>query len=62
MIKNFLFIALFISFNSISQSLEEVAKAASIGLIDRVDVFEELNNRGMTEEDARRMARIYGIS
>ena len=61
--KIFLLVLFLIPFISISQSLEEAAnQAASMGIVNQVDILNELDKRGMTEDDARRMAQIYGIS
>ena len=45
-----------------SQSLEDVNKqATSMGVTTQSDVLKELDKRGMTEADARRMAAVYGL-
>ena len=64
MIKNILVLLLIlIPYISNSQSVEDIAdQAASMGISTQSDVLNELNRRGMTEADARRMAAVYGIS
>ena len=63
MMKNLLF-ALFIiiSLQTFSQSISDVAdQAANLGISSQEDVLRELQRRGMTVQDAERMALIYGI-
>ena len=59
----FIFILLvFTSFQLLSQSAEQVAsQAASMGITTEEDIIKELQKRGMTVEDARRMALIQGV-
>ena len=59
-----LFIALFsvISLISNSQSVDDVInQAQSSGISSQEDILRELERRGMTIQDAQRMALIYGI-
>ena len=59
-----LFIALFsvISLVSNSQSVDDVInQAQSSGISSQEDILRELERRGMTIQDAQRMALIYGI-
>ena len=59
----FIFILLvFTSFQLLSQTAEQVAsQAASMGITSEEDIIKELQKRGMTLEDARRMALIQGV-
>ena len=56
---------LFISFMSVnvfSQTAESIAnQAKAMGITSQEDILKELQKRGMTVEDARRMALINGI-
>ena len=63
MMKKLLF-ALFIIINlqTFSQSISDVAdQATNLGISSQDDVLRELQRRGMTVQDAQRMALIYGI-
>ncbi|MEO2085230.1 MAG: SLBB domain-containing protein [Marinoscillum sp.] len=63
MIKNILVLLLIlIPYISNSQSLEDVnSQATSMGITTQSDILKELASRGMTVDDARRMALIYGL-
>ena len=59
-----LFFALFtfLSFQTYSQSASDIAnQAQNLGISSEEDVLRELQRRGMTVQDAERMALIYGI-
>ncbi len=63
MMKKLLF-ALFtiLSFQTYSQSASDIAnQAQNLGISSEEDVLRELQRRGMTVQDAERMALIYGI-
>ncbi len=63
MMKKLLF-ALFstLSFQIYSQSASDIAtQAQNLGISSEEDVLRELQRRGMTVQDAERMALIYGI-
>ena len=52
----------FLSFHTYSQSASEIAnQAQNLGISSEEDVLRELQRRGMTVQDAERMALIYGI-
>ena len=52
----------FLSFQIFSQSLSDIAnQAQNLGISSEEDVLKELQRRGMTVQDAKRMASIYGI-
>ena len=52
----------FLSFHIFSQSASELAnQAQNLGISSEEDVLRELQRRGMTVQDAERMALIYGI-
>ena len=62
MMKKLLF-ALFtiLSFQTYSQSASEIAnQAQNLGMSSEEDILRELQRRGMTVQDAERMALIYG--
>ena len=62
MIRFIFFLSVFISSHLFSQTAEQVAsQAASMGITSEDDILKELQKRGMTVEDARRMALIQGI-
>ena len=53
---------IFLSFQIFSQSASELAnQAQNLGISSEEDVLRELQRRGMTVQDAERMALIYGI-
>ena len=53
---------IFLSFQIFSQSASELAnQAQNLGISSEEDVLRELKRRGMTVQDAERMALIYGI-
>ena len=50
------------NFNVFSQTAESIAnQAKAMGITTQEDILKELQKRGMTVEDARRMALINGI-
>ena len=52
----------FLSFQIFSQSASDIAtQAQNLGISSEEDVLRELQRRGMTVQDAERMALIYGI-
>ena len=52
----------FLSFHIYSQSASDIAnQAQNLGISSEEDVLRELQRRGMTVQDAERMALIYGI-
>ena len=56
------FLIALIPYMSFSQSLEDVNKqATSMGIDSQSDILKELEKRGMSEADARRMAAVYGL-
>ena len=56
---NFLF---FLFFSGYSQNVNEIInQAQSSGISSEEDILRELERRGMTVQDAQRMALIYGI-
>ena len=60
--KFFLLFITFISLESMSQNIDDIAKkASSMGINSEEKILEELRKRGMTIEDAKRMALIQGI-
>ena len=63
MMKKLLFaLFTFLSFQIFSQSASELAnQAQNLGISSEEDVLRELQRRGMTVQDAERMALIYGI-
>ena len=63
MMKKLLFaLFTFLSFQIFSQSASDIAnQVQSIGISSEEDVLRELQRRGMTIQDAERMALIYGI-
>ena len=62
MIRFIFVLSVFISSHVFSQTAEQVAsQAASMGITSEEDILKELQKRGMTVEDARRMALIQGI-
>ena len=62
MIRFIFFLSIFISSQLFSQKAEQIAsQAASMGITSEEDVLKELQKRGMTVEDARRMALIQGV-
>ena len=51
-----------LSFQTYSQSVSDIAnQAQNLGISTEEDVLRELQRRGMTVQDAERMALIYGI-
>ena len=57
---NFLF---FLFFSGYSQNVNEIInQAQSSGISSEEDILRELERRGMTVQDAQRMALIYGIN
>ena len=63
MMKKLLFaLFTFISFQIFSQSASDIAtQAQNLGISSEEDVLKELQRRGMTVQDAEKMALIYGI-
>ena len=63
MMKKLLFaLFTFLSFQIYSQSASDIAnQAQNLGISSEEDVLRELQRRGMTVQDAERMALIYGI-
>ena len=62
MIRFIFVLSVFISSQLFSQTAEQVAsQAASMGITSEEDIIKELQKRGMTVEDAKRMALIQGI-
>ena len=63
MMKKLLFaLFTFLSFQIFSQSASDIAtQAQNLGISSEEDVLRELQRRGMTVQDAERMALIYGI-
>ena len=62
MIRFIFVLLLLISSQIFSQTAEQVAsQAASMGITSEEDIIKELQKRGMTVEDARRMALIQGV-
>ena len=60
--KLFFALFIFLSFQIFSQSVSNIAsQAQNIGISSEEDVLRELQRRGMTVQDAERMALIYGI-
>jgi len=58
----FFFFSLLVFNNVLSQSVSDIAdQAANLGISSQEDVLRELQRRGMTVQDAERMALIYGI-
>ena len=58
----FFFFLLLSSVNLLSQSPSDLAnQAENLGISSQEDVLRELQRRGMTVQDAERMALIYGI-
>ena len=62
MIRFIFVLLIFTSSQLFSQTAEQiVSNAASMGITSEADILKELQKRGMTVEDAQRMALIYGI-
>ena len=62
MIRFIFVLSIFISSQLFSQTAEQIAsQAASMGITSEEDIIKELQKRGMTVEDARKMALIQGI-
>ena len=62
MIRFIFVLLIFISSQLFSQTAEQLAsQAASMGITSEEDIIKELQKRGMTVEDARKMAMIQGI-
>ena len=61
--KKLLFaLLIFLNFQTFSQSASDIAnQATNLGISSEEDVLRELQRRGMTVQDAERMALIYGI-
>ena len=63
MIRFIFFLSIFISSQLFSQTAEQIAsQAASMGITSEEDIIKELQKRGMTVEDAKRMALIQGVN
>ena len=57
MIRFIFVLSIFISSQLFSQTAEQIAsQAGSMGITSEDDIIKELQKRGMTVEDARRMA------
>ena len=53
---------LFISYLLHSQSLQDLERqASSMNIKSQEDLIRELKNKGMTVQDAQRMAKLYGL-
>ena len=62
MIRFIFVLLILISSQIFSQTAEQVAsQAASMGITSEEDIIKELQKRGMTVEDARRMALLEGV-
>ena len=62
MIRFIFLLLIFISSQLFSQTADQIAsQAASMGITTEEDVLKELQKRGMTVEDAKRMALIQGV-
>ena len=62
MIKLLFALFTILSFQTYSQSASDIAtQAQNLGISSEEDVLRELQRRGMTVQDAERMALIYGI-
>ena len=62
MFRNIVFFFFLFQYNIFSQSaLDLTNQASNLGISSEEDVIRELQRRGMTVQDAERMALIYGI-